>query len=153
MPELFSGTAGSVSISGTIIGEVAEWALDVEQTPVTTTAFGVEWESVIDSIRGASGTFSANTDPDDAGQTALTTALHNGQSVSLRLWLDAISRFELSGYLTDESDGVTVDGADTTVYDYVMSGNLTYATLRYALLEDGDNILCEDGDDLLWEGA
>lgn len=153
MPEILSGTAGSVSVNGTIVGEVDEWSLDIEQTPVTTTAFGVEWEAVIDSLRAASGTFSANTDTDDAAQTALTAALHNGQSVTLRLWLDAISRFELSAYLTDESDGVTVDGADTTVYDYVMSGNLTYSTLRYALLEDGDNILCEDGDDLLWEGA
>jgi hypothetical protein len=73
--------------------------------------------------------------------------------VALRLWLDGQSRFELSGYLTDESDGVTVDGADTTVWDYVMSGQLTYATLRYALLENGDNILLENGDDLKLEGV
>lgn len=153
MPELLSGTAGSVTISGTIIGEVAEWSLDIGQTPVTTTSFGREWETVIDSLRDASGTFSANTDTGDAGQALLQTALSTGQSVALRLWLDGQSRFELSGYLTDESDGVTVGGADTTVWDYVMSGQLTYATLRYALLENGDNILLENGDDLKLEGV
>ena len=41
-----------MSVNGTIVGEVDEWALDIEQTPVTTTAFGVEWEAVIDSLRG-----------------------------------------------------------------------------------------------------
>lgn len=153
MPELLSGTAGSVTISGTIVGEVAEWALDIEQTPVTTTVFGSQWDSILDSIRAASGTFSANTDTGDAGQALLETALSEGQSVSLRLWLDGQSRFELSGYLTDESDGVTVDGADTTVWDYVMSGQLTYATLRYALLENDDNVLLENGDDLKLEGV
>ena len=130
-----------------------EWALDIGQTPVTTTKFGQQWETVISSLREVSGTFSANTDTDDAGQALLMAALSEGQSVALRLWLDAQSRFELSGYLTDESDGVTVDGADTTVWDYVMSGQLTYATLRYALLESGDNILLENGDDLKLEGV
>ena len=153
MPEILGGTAGSVTVGGTIVGEVAEWALDIAQSPVMTTAFGDVWDRAIAAMKGASGTFAANTDAADAMQTVLRDAVEDGQSVALRLWLDAQSRFEMSAYLTDESEGVTVDGADTTVFDFVMTGQLTYATLRYALLEDGENILVEDGDDLKLEGV
>lgn len=153
MPELLSGTAGSVTVNGTVVGEVQEWGLDIDEAPVITTAFGASWETAVGSLVGASGTFAANSDPNDAAQSALSAALSNGQSVNLALWLDAISRFELSGYLTDESEGVTVDGADTVVYDFVTSGNLTYATLRFALLETGEYLLCEDGDRLKLEGV
>jgi len=153
MPDLFSGTAGSVTVGGTVVAEIAEWGLDIGRATVDTTVFGAQWDRVIPSTKSASGIFSGNFDQGDTIQEALRVAMDAGDPVAIKLWFDSVSRYELTCLLTDEGEGVTVDGSDTTAYDFVMTGQLTYATLRYALLQDGDNILLESGDLLKWEGV
>ncbi len=142
--DLLSGTAGSVVVGGTVVGEMAEWSLDLSHSPVEVTAFGDNWQEYIASIRGATGSFSGNFDSADAGQGALRTALEDGTEIRIGLWLDATTRLEAQALITGSDDGVTVDGQDTVLWDFMATGQITYELPRLWLLEDGATLLWED---------
>ena len=150
--EILSGTAGSVAVrsalagSGTVVGEISEWSLDLSHSPVETTAFGQEWTNVIAGLRAAAGSFSGNSDFDDAGQLALQAAYDAGATIRVGLWLSPLQRFEATALLAGISDGVTVDGADTTLWDFETVGQITYELPRLWLLEDAATVLYENGD-------
>ncbi len=143
--DLLSGTAGSVLVGGTVVGEMAEWALDISHSPVATTAFGDAWERALGGLRGASGSFSGNFDKVDAGQGILQAAYDDGAEIRIGLWLDPTIRLEANALLTGISDGVTVDGQDTVLWDFITNGQITYELPRLWLLEDGAILLWEDG--------
>jgi hypothetical protein len=144
--DLISGTAGSVVVGGTVVGEMAEWSLDLTHSPVEITAFGDVWMQYIPSLRGATGSFSGNFDSADAGQNILETAIKNGTEVSIGLWMDATTRFETRALLTGVGDGVTVDGADTALWDFTATRGMAFELPRLWLLEDGAAALWENGD-------
>lgn len=142
--DLLSGTAGSVVVSGVLVGEVSEWALDLSQSPVETTAFGVEWALAIHGLQGASGSFSGNFDSSDSGQNALQAAMDAGTSLIVDLYMGPTQHMEMWALLTGSEDGVAVDGQDTSLWNFVATGNVVYAQRRKWLLEDGAVLLWED---------
>lgn len=142
--DLLSGTAGSVVVGGTVVGEMAEWTFDISHSPVEVTAFGDEWTHLIAGLQGATGSFSGNFDSADTGQGVLRAALEDGTKIRIGLWLDATTRLEAQALLTGSDDGVTVDGQDTVLWDFMATGQITYELPRLWLLEDGAALLWED---------
>lgn len=140
-----SGTAGSVTVGGTVVGEIAEWSFDISHNPVEATAFGAAWGKFVGSLQGATGSFSGNLDRTDAMQSALLAAYETGAEVQVALWLDATARFETAALLTGISEGVTVGGADTVLWDFQAAQGVSFTIPRLWLLEDGDNVLWQDG--------
>jgi hypothetical protein len=141
---LLSGTAGSVVIGGTVVGEMSEWSFDISHSPVETTAFGEDWARLLGSLQNATGSFSGNFDSADNGQDVLLAAFSDGTGIRVGLWLDATTRLEAQALLTGSEEGVTVDGQDTTLWDFMATGQITYELPRLWLLEDAGMLLWED---------
>lgn len=122
-----SGTAGSVVLNGTAVGEIAEWSLDLRHSPVDVTAFGDNWERYVPSIRGATGSFAGNLDPDSTQQTLLRNAMLGGSAISLQLYVSASKYFNVGTcYLTGLSPAVSVAGKADTSHDFQVSGPVTF---------------------------
>lgn len=122
-----SGTAGSVVLNGTAVGEIAEWSLDLRHSPVDVTAFGDNWERYVPSIRGATGSFSGNLDPNSVQQTALRNSMLGGSAVALQLYVSPAAYFNIgTAYLTGMSPAVSVSGKADTSHDFQVSGPVTF---------------------------
>lgn len=122
-----SGTAGSVTAAGTVIGEMAEWALDLAHSPVETTAFGDSWQDYVPSLRGATGSFSGNFDHTNAVQTALINTMLGGSAVALKLYVDATKYFNVgTAYLTGQNNAVSVAGKADVGWNFQVSGPVTF---------------------------
>jgi hypothetical protein len=126
-----SGTAGSVmygGTSGTVVGEIREWNLDISHAPVEVTAFGDGWQEYVPSIRGATGSFSGNFDTSDTMQTNLRNSMLGGSVIALALRLNGSNAFTIgSAYLTRMSPAIAVDGKADTAFDFQVSGAVAFA--------------------------
>ncbi len=125
-----SGTAGSVvyMTGGTaVVGEMAEWSLDLSHSPVETTAFGDQWQEYIPSLRNATGSFSGNLDTADTQQTALRNAMLGGSAIALRLYVSGANYYNVgTAYLTGNGPSISNDGKAETSYDFQVSGPVTF---------------------------
>lgn len=117
-----SGTIGSVIYTTggtTTVDEIAEWALDISHGPVDSTAFGDNWADYVPSVRNATGSFSGNFDPDDAGQSSLVNAMLGGSALGLKLYLGSALNFDVqTAYLTELAPAVSVDGEVETGFSF-----------------------------------
>jgi len=122
-----SGTAGSVVAAGTVVGEMAEWSLDLSHAPVETTAFGESWQSYIPSLRGATGSFSGNFDSANAVQGALINTMLGGSAVALKLYVSGTKYFNVgTAYLTGETNSIAVAGKGDVSWNFQVSGPVTF---------------------------
>lgn len=124
-----SGTAGSaVYMTGgtTVIGEITEWSLDMSSSPVDVTSFGDNWERVLPSIRGATGSISGNFDPADTAQASLINAFLGGSVVALRLYVSGSKYFNIGTAVpTGLSPAISQTGKADTAYNFKVSGPVT----------------------------
>lgn len=125
-----SGTAGSVvygGTGGTAVGNLTEWSIDISLNPVETTAFGITWEQYVTSIKSATGSFSGNFDGADTMQDNLRTAMVDGTSVALALYLNGTNYYDVgTAFLTGHRSSVSMDGKAETTFDFTVSGPVTY---------------------------
>lgn len=124
-----SGTAGSVVLMpGTVvIGEIAEWSLDINMSPVEATAFGNDWAKYVPSIRNATGSFSGNFSHTDAGQSSLLSAMLGGSAVAFRFYVDATKYFNIgTAYLTGMGPSISQTGKGDTSFTFQNSAAVTF---------------------------
>lgn len=128
--QAISGNAGSVIVySGTVptvVGEIAEWSLDISHSPVETTAFGDNWADYVPSIRNATGSFQGNHAEGDAGQVVLDTAILDATSIALDLMMDGSVGYSISkAYLTSKSASISQTGKADTSYNFQNAAAVT----------------------------
>lgn len=151
-----SGLAGSVvwfDGSDAVIGEIAEWSLDLSGAVVAVTAFGDGDDRYVPNLARAVGSFSGNFDPDDAGQVAMRAALGNGTSVRLILASTASTESTaanyvdtLAAFVSGAKPAIGVSGKVEMSYDFQVRGRIDTSTgLALLLQEDDDLVLLEDG--------
>lgn len=145
-----SGLAGSVvwfDGSDAVVGEIAEWSLDLSGAVVAVTAFGDGDDRYVPNLARAVGSFSGNFDPDDAGQAAMRAALGNGTSVRLLLASTATDYVDtLEALVTGGKPAIGVSGKVEMSYDFQVRGRIdTSSGLALLLQEDDDLVLLEDG--------
>lgn len=125
-----SGTAGSVVyMTGgtTVVGEIAEWSLDINMSPVETTAFGDNWASYIPSIRNATGSFSGNFNHSDTAQSSLMNAMLGGSAVAFRLYVTSSKYFNIgTAYLTGMGPSISQTGKADTSFTFQNSAAVTF---------------------------
>lgn len=145
-----SGLAGSVvwfDGSDAVVGEIAEWSLDLSGAVVAVTAFGDGDDRYVPNLARAVGSFSGNFDPDDAGQVAMRAALGNGTSVRLILASTAANYVDtLAAFVSGAKPAIGVSGKVEMSYDFQVRGRIDTSTgLALLLQEDDDLVLLEDG--------
>jgi len=123
-----SGTAGSVTLAGTLVAEIAEWSLDLSMSPVDVTAFGDNWAKYVASIRNATGSFSGNHDGASVQQTALRNAMLGGSAVAFALHVNGTSEYNVgTAFLTGVTPSVSQTGAAAMSFNFQVSGPVTYS--------------------------
>lgn len=145
-----SGLAGSViwfDGSDAVVGEIAEWSLDLSGAVVAVTAFGDGDDRYVPNLARATGTFSGNFDPEDSGQAAMRSALANGTPVRLILASTAADYVDtLAAFVTGGKPAIGVSGKVQMSYDFQVRGRVdTSVGLALLLQEDDDLVLLEDG--------
>jgi len=145
-----SGTAGSVVYNdgtNTVIANIAEWSLDLSQTPVEVTTFGDAASRYVPNLRRATGTFSGSHDGASAVQTSLRSGALNGSTVRLLFYTDATEFVDaVEAYVLDHSPSVSVSGRAGIEYSFQVSKRIETDTNLYnLLLENGDLWLMENG--------
>lgn len=126
----FNGIGGSVILygtAGTVVAGISEWTLDGSMSPIETTEFGESNDSYVASVRNRTGSFSGNTENDDAGQGALLTAFDAGTSVTLRLHENDTNYWAIgTAFITGVSDSLSVKGKGEKSFSFQVSGPVTY---------------------------
>jgi hypothetical protein len=145
-----SGLAGSVvwfDGSDAVVGEIAEWSLDLSGAVVAVTAFGDGEDRYVPNLARAVGSFSGNFDPDDAGQVAMRAALGTGTPVRLILASTAADYVDtLAAFVSGAKPAIGVSGKVEMAYDFQVRGRIDTSTgLALLLAEDDDLVLLEDG--------
>lgn len=124
-----SGTAGSVIyMTGgtTLVGEIAEWRLDVSMSPVETTVFGNSWNQFIPSTRGATGTFSGNFDPANGAQGSVVAAMMGGSAIALRMYVSGTKYFNIgTAYVNSMGPGISQKGKADIQFGFTASDAVT----------------------------
>ena len=131
MGNALSGTAGSVvyMTGGTaVVGSIGEWSLNLSMSPVEVTSFGENWQKYIPGLRGATGSFSGNTDTGDTQQVALRNAMLGGSAVALRLY-EAPSQYWIIGtaYITGHGPSISNAGKGETSFDFQISDAVSHS--------------------------
>ena len=122
-----SGTAGTVTVAGTVVAEIAEWSLNLGMTPQETTAFADDWEAYVPSVRTATGSFSGNLDhADTTGQTEMHNHMLNGTSFAAKLHMDGTKYFNIAAaYVTGMNPSISQKGKGEISFDFQTSGAVT----------------------------
>lgn len=125
-----SGTAGSVvyMTGGTaVVGEIAEWSLDISHSPVDATAFGNDWAKYVPSIRNATGSFQGNFDSADSAQASLISSMLDGSAVAFRLYVSPTKYFNVgTAYLTGMGPAISQTGKGDVSFSFQNSAAVTF---------------------------
>ena len=124
-----SGTAGSVVyMTGgtTLVGEIAEWRLNMDMSPQEVTAFGDTWTEFVPSVKNATFTLSGNFVTDDSAQTSLLNAFIGGSAVAARLYVTTTKYWNVANsYCTGLAPGISQKGKAEVQYTFQNSGTIS----------------------------
>jgi len=120
---VLKGYAGNIKESGTTIGEMGEWSLDVSADIVDTSAFGDEWKKKTATQKDWSGSCSGRLDTADSGQSALTI----GSEVDMEFYTDATHKYSGSAIVESISRSAVVNGVLEVTFNFSGNGVLSYA--------------------------
>jgi len=120
---VLKGYAGNIKESGTTIGEMGEWSLDVSADIVDTSAFGDEWKKKTATQKDWSGSCSGRLDTSNAGQSALTI----GADVDMEFYVDATHKYSGSAIVESISRSAVVNGVLEVTFNFSGNGVLSYA--------------------------
>ena len=119
---VLKGYAGNIKESGTTIGEMSEWSLDVSADIVDTSAFGDEWKKKTATQKDWSGSCSGRLDTSNAGQSALTI----GADVDMEFYVDSTHYYSGAGVVESISRSAVVNGVLEVTFNFTGNGELSY---------------------------
>ncbi|SCY25175.1 phage tail tube protein [Alkaliphilus peptidifermentans] len=124
-----AGRKGKVEIGdNTLVSEIKNWSLDIGSETIDTSCFGVEWKQYIAGIMewtaSAEGMFNVQNDTD--GQKALQTAFLNGETVLLKLYVNATVYYSGTAIITSLSIEDDVSDAVTISFEFQGTGELSF---------------------------
>lgn len=120
---VLKGYSGNIKESGTTIGEMSEWSLDVNVDIVDTSAFGDEWKKKTATQKDWSGSCNGRLDTADSGQSALTI----GSEVDMEFYTDATHKYSGSAIVESISRSAVVNGVLEVTFNFSGNGVLSYA--------------------------
>lgn len=123
-----AGKGGSARVGANTIAEVTSWSLDVSSDMLDSTSLGDDWREFIAGLNGATGNIEVKWDlvNDANGQTALQTALLNGTTVTLNLYVNDTKYYAGSAYISNLSIEDPVEDLVTATFDAQFTGAVTY---------------------------
>lgn len=123
-----AGKGGSARVGANTIAEVTSWSLDVSSDMLDSTSLGDDWREFIAGLNGATGSIEVKWDlvNDANGQTALQTALLNGTTVTLNLYVNATKYYAGSAYISNLNVEDPVEDLVTATFDAQFTGAVTY---------------------------
>lgn len=121
-----AGKGGSVYIGANKVAEISSWSIDAKADNIETTNFDSNgWKEYIAGLKEWSGKFEGNFNPSDTnGQKALITAWQNGNTVSLKLNIDATKNLSGNAYINFSIE-MPVDDKGKFSCDFTGTGALT----------------------------
>lgn len=124
-----AGRKGKVEIGeNKLISEIKNWSLDIGSETIETSCFGVEWKQFIAGIMewsaSAEGMFNVQNDTD--GQAALQTAFLNGETVTLKLYVNSTVYYTGTAIITSLSIEDDVTDAVTISFEFQGTGALAF---------------------------
>lgn len=123
-----AGKGGSARLGVNTIAEVTSWSMDISADMLDSTSLGDSWREFIAGLNGATGSVEVKWDiPNDAnGQAALQTALLNGTTVTLDLYVNATNYYSGSAYVSSLSVEDPVEDLVTATFEAQFTGAVTY---------------------------
>jgi predicted secreted protein len=123
-----AGKGGSVKIAANTVAEVSTWSMDISADMLDSTSLGDDWREYIAGLNGATGSVEVKWDiPNDAnGQAAMQTALLNGTTVTLNLYVNDTNYYSGSAYISSLSVEDPVEDLVTATFEAQFTGAVTY---------------------------
>ena len=123
-----AGKGGSAKIGANTIAEVSSWGLDISADMLNSTSLGDNWREFVAGLNGATGSVEVKWDiPNDAnGQTALQTAMLNGTTVTLNLYVNSSNYYSGTAYVSNLSVEDPVEDLVTATFEAQFTGAVTY---------------------------
>lgn len=123
-----AGKNGSLRIGTETVTRIQNWSLDLNLDTYETTALGDDWKEFISGLKewSASAEGKWNIVNDAAGQKALQDAYLAGNSVTLRLYVNATKYYEGTAFISSLGMEDPVDDVVSISMEFQGSGALTY---------------------------
>ena len=115
------------STSEKVVG-IKNWSLELSLETLETTALGDDWKNYITGLKEwtASSEGDYNVPTDTAGQEALQTAFLNGETVTVKLYVDGKNYYQGEAYISSLSIEDPVDDVVTISIEFTGSGALSF---------------------------
>jgi len=125
-----AGKNGKVVIGGSsekVVG-IKNWSLELSLETLETTALGDDWKNYITGLKEwtASSEGDYSVPSDTAGQEALQTAFLNGETVTVKLYVDGKNYYQGEAYISSLSIEDPVDDVVTISIEFTGSGALSF---------------------------
>lgn len=126
-----AGKNGKVVIGSgtdTVVASIKNWSLELSLETLETTALGDDWKNYITGLKewtaSSEGDYVVPTDT--AGQGALQGAFLNGETVTVKLYVDDKNYYQGAGYITSLSIEDPVDDVVSISIEITGSGALSF---------------------------
>lgn len=123
-----AGKTGSVKLGANTVAELDNWNLSIDVDMLEITKFLDSAKGYIAGLYAWNGKASGRFDQTDAtGQAALQTALLNGTTVALKLYVNATNSYSGTAFVKSMNPKASVSGTVEVEFSFQGSGALTYA--------------------------
>ncbi len=124
-----AGKSGKVMIAAATVTDIGNWSLDLGVDVLEDTSLGDDWKTFIAGLKewsaSAEGTW--NVASDTAGQKALQDAFLAGNTVALKLYVNATNNYSGNAIITGISIEDPVDDIVSFSVEFQGTGAPTYA--------------------------
>jgi predicted secreted protein len=121
------------STTAKVVG-IKNWSLELSLETLETTALGDDWKNYISGLKewtaSSDGDYEIHSDED--GQQALQAAFLSGETVTVKLYVDAINYYKGEGYINSLSIEDPVDDVVSISIEFTGTGALTFETTETA---------------------
>lgn len=122
-----AGKAASARIGASIITDIGEWSLNLENDLQDVSEFGDTWKSKITGLLDGTGSFSGRWDIASTQQGLLQTGFLAGTTIALRLYVNATNYYSGTVFLKSQNPKATVAGTVECEWNFEADGAFTYA--------------------------
>ena len=124
-----AGKSGKLGLGTNMVTEINNWSLDIGTDTLEVTALGDDWKEFIAGLKewsaSSEGTF--NIPSDNNGQRAVQDAFLNGDTVSLRMYVNPTNYYSGNAYISSLNVEDPVDDAVTISFEFQGTGALAYS--------------------------
>lgn len=122
-----AGYSGAVKIGSNQVLEIDKWDLSIDADIYDVSSYSNAWKNQIPGLRKWSGTCSGRLyQGDTTGQAAIQSALLNGTSLSLGLWIDGTHNYSGTAYVKQIQVKSAVSATVDVSISFEGTGTLTY---------------------------